>query len=96
MNNFLQFLSLLLLAVLFIWLTTGCEHVSVERNDMRASYTAFAANARTVTWTPDSLVIEDRDHASPAVAVVRTVSAAALIKAGIDAVQDIATTGITE
>jgi hypothetical protein len=96
MNNFLQFILLVLIAAAFAWLTTGCEHVSVERADMRASYTAFASNARVVTWTPDSLTIEDRDHASPAVAVVRTVSAAALIKAGIDAVQDIATTGITE
>jgi len=96
MNNFLQFILLVLVAAAFAWITTGCEHVSVERNDMRASYTAFASNARTVTWTPDSLTIEDRDHAEPAVAVVRTVSAAALIKAGIDAVTDISTTALPE
>jgi hypothetical protein len=74
----------------------ACEHVAVERDGMKASYTAFASNARSVTWTPESLVIEDRDHEKPAVAVVRTVAAATLIKAGIDAIQDIATTGITE
>jgi hypothetical protein len=74
----------------------ACEHVAVERDGMKASYTAFASNAKRVTWTPDSLTIEDRNHAEPAVAVVRTVAAASLIKAGIDAIETISTTGITE
>jgi hypothetical protein len=86
-------MRVVLVAAIFL---TACEHVAVEREGMRASYTAFASNAKRVTWTPDSLTIVERDHAEPAVAVVRTVAAASLIKAGIDAIENISTTGITE